>query len=569
MSRFRKWLTLTIAILVILTIILGGLCGCVPDALVDYQTDGGSDGPLVPITGGPDDFSLKDGSWFDANMPRAPPGLGERFDPSGNPFASSFSDAKDIRTATFVIAAADSKHYFDVDYRCNGTNDQVQIQAAHDALPAAGGKIVLLEGIFNVSAEIDITKESVAIHGIGMSFGEGHQTGTVLLVQAGFTGDYVFHWDVSNFGEVRGLAIDGDGVGKHGIHVNTRDFIIENVSITSCARGVYGTRGDIWIMNCLFELNTSQGIRFNGNNSSWITNNVFWDNVDDIYLEGTISEMFLINNRTADSTYFCRTSGGTCHMMLAMGNIHDEVVNAPYYFRSSGNIDRLTILADICNGNSVTTHFIWAESAGTVVNSQVKDCIITGLTGAVFHNIPDINNIIHTRQHSDPFVDVLASSANLIVNAQNFVNGAIALTGSQPKYPRGLVFAITAGVTDYTLTVVGTNSKGEAITEIFTFAADGLAFSSDNAFDNVASITLADRAGAAATIDVGIDERLGLMNVIYETADVWKIIKNGAKQVVAVAQVDVTYDIYDMSVITLALNDDFDIWYRAPLNIIK
>ncbi|GAF82705.1 unnamed protein product, partial [marine sediment metagenome] len=174
---------------------------------------------------------------------------------------------------------------------------------------------------------------------------------------------------------------------------------------------------------------------------------------------------------------------------------------------------------------------------------------------------------------SDLFTNVLATSANYIVNAQNLVNGAVALTGTQPTYPRGLDCTITevgGNVTGYTMTVVGINASGETITDVFTFGGDGLTFSSDNAFDHVTSVTLADVVDAGnATFVVGIDARLGLKNVIYETSDVWKIIKNGTKQTVAGAQVDVDYDIYDMSVITLAATDDFEIWYRSNLNIIN
>lgn len=73
----------------------------------------------------------------------------------------------------------------------------------------------------------------------------------------------------------------------------------------------------------------------------------------------------------------------------------------------------------------------------------------------------------------------------------------------------------------------------------------------------------------ADTIDVGITDVLGLSNIIYATGDVYKIKKNNANAVVAGAQVDVDYDTYDMAVIGLALNDDFEIWYRSSLNIIS
>ena len=230
-------------------------------------------------------------------------------------------------------------------------------------------------------------------------------------------------------------------------------------------------------------------------------------------------------------------------------------------------INNYTVAATVTPNTKAQFGFILANVSGiSVVHNYIDNSAIT--FKAIFDNNP-VHSALISRQHSDLFTDVLASSANLIVNAQNFVDGAIALTGVQPKYPRGLVFAITAGVTEYTLIVVGTSGKDQIIAEIFTFAADGLAFSSDNAFDHVTSITLADRAGAAATIDVGIDGRLGLMNVIYETGDIWKITKATVKQAVNPAHVDVDFDTYDMAAaIGIAVNDDFEIWYRSNLNII-
>jgi len=82
----------------------------------------------------------------------APASLGEIFDPSGNPFANRFSDMKDVRAATFVVAASDSVHKYEADYRCDGANDQVQINAALAAVD--GAHIFLLEGTFYIEAAI-------------------------------------------------------------------------------------------------------------------------------------------------------------------------------------------------------------------------------------------------------------------------------------------------------------------------------------------------------------------------------------------------------------------------------
>ena len=43
---------------------------------------------------------------------------------------------QDIRGATLVVAANDSLHKNMADYVCDGVADQVEIQAALDALPA-------------------------------------------------------------------------------------------------------------------------------------------------------------------------------------------------------------------------------------------------------------------------------------------------------------------------------------------------------------------------------------------------------------------------------------------------
>lgn len=55
------------------------------------------------------------------------------------------------RSSTIVVAASDaySLSKQQADYHCDGTNDEIQIQAAIDALPANGGCVQMTEGIFN------------------------------------------------------------------------------------------------------------------------------------------------------------------------------------------------------------------------------------------------------------------------------------------------------------------------------------------------------------------------------------------------------------------------------------
>lgn len=64
------------------------------------------------------------------------------------------------RCATFVIAANNSSELSKTgaDYVCSGVNDDVQIQAAIDALPPSGGKVYMEAGEYNISATINCIK---------------------------------------------------------------------------------------------------------------------------------------------------------------------------------------------------------------------------------------------------------------------------------------------------------------------------------------------------------------------------------------------------------------------------
>ena len=71
------------------------------------------------------------------------------------------------QSATFVVAASNSLHQGYADYVCDGTDDQVEIQAAIDAAyTAGGGKVALLDGTYTITATIT-GKDYVDIEGMG------------------------------------------------------------------------------------------------------------------------------------------------------------------------------------------------------------------------------------------------------------------------------------------------------------------------------------------------------------------------------------------------------------------
>ncbi|MBN1787536.1 MAG: right-handed parallel beta-helix repeat-containing protein [Sedimentisphaerales bacterium] len=73
-------------------------------------------------------------------------------------FAEIWLTSNNQGVTTFLVAASNAHPTVKqiADYVCDGTADQVEIQAAMDILPALGGKVVLSEGVFTTAAKIEI-----------------------------------------------------------------------------------------------------------------------------------------------------------------------------------------------------------------------------------------------------------------------------------------------------------------------------------------------------------------------------------------------------------------------------
>lgn len=108
-------------------------------------------------------------------------------DGSGLVTSSQLPATPTYRSATLVVAASDattaSKN--GADYVCDGTSDEVEINAALAALPTNGGKLVLTEGIFNIASSILVQNDNVQIVGAGTGQRAGAtQTGIGTRLQA-------------------------------------------------------------------------------------------------------------------------------------------------------------------------------------------------------------------------------------------------------------------------------------------------------------------------------------------------------------------------------------------------
>ena len=106
------------------------------------------------------------------------------------------------RPATIVIGTATAGHIDNaVDFICDGTADQVVINNAIAALPNSGGKIIILNGAYNLSAPIVVNKPNVTIEGCNYSTTIGSSATTIINITASrcnIKGLYVAGQNITN-----------------------------------------------------------------------------------------------------------------------------------------------------------------------------------------------------------------------------------------------------------------------------------------------------------------------------------------------------------------------------------
>lgn len=142
------------------------------------------------------------------------------------------------RPATFVIGTTTSGHTEkDCDYLCDGDADDVEIQAAIDALPSNGGKVLILDGEYKLTKRININNPLITVSGNGSS--------TILMPQNNSKGLRVFYIS-ANTVSITDLYIDCSNISPSGSHTAYE---------TPSATGVYIESGNYcYLYNITFSM---------------------------------------------------------------------------------------------------------------------------------------------------------------------------------------------------------------------------------------------------------------------------------------------------------------------------
>ncbi|TVY09986.1 phage tail spike protein [Paenibacillus cremeus] len=322
------------------------------------------------------------------------------------------------------------------------TNAQDTINTAINALPASGGKIVLLEGTYNVNGAINL-KSNVSL--------EGQGTGTVIKRPTGVTP--VFYC-ISAIGcsniSLESFCVDGSNYaisngGNNGAVYcgsSTSGIKINNLTVQNWKNsgvgftGVYGIRvqscSNLSITNCTFTGNNTcpNILVLDTNNSTIDKNTISASSSNGIYYNGTVDayNISITNNKISSCSvgiWFDISTGIKTYNSLINNNIITSMTQQGiksfngYYTTISGNIiDTASVGIDASDSTSTF-----------ITNNIVRNTSDNGINYVQINNGNVSNNVLNGCQTSS-----LSACLNVVGSYNTIQSNTIRLNGNTAGY---------------------------------------------------------------------------------------------------------------------------------------
>jgi len=319
-----------------------------------------------------------------------------------------------VRPANYVVAANGAPTHVkaQADYVCDATDDHVQIQAAIDALPATGGKVLLTEGTFNIESSITLDSYQT-LQGMGRSTILTTTTADLDIITAiGGSGTEKVGITIAD------LQVDGGAgsISDCGIYFEYVDYsLIQNVYSRRHAATPGGT---VW-----------SGIYLLNSDFNQIIASVWRNNVYGIYLEGSN------NNSTIGN--ICQENEDGINLYDSSSNtITDNICEGNAYgiYLSGGSNNANTISSNKCQGNNYEGVYLDGANNNTILDNTCQGNGCCGIyLGGSNNNIVMGNSCFENSQTTDNTSDDIlldVSDYNLIASNLCRAGGEI----NKPKY---------------------------------------------------------------------------------------------------------------------------------------
>ena len=268
----------------------------------------------------------------------------------------------------------------DCDYLCDGTDDQVEINAAIQALPSGGGEIVILDGTYNISATILINRNNVSLIGNGRNtqlkrnWNSNNDEGIVTLNADYCSIKEIYFYGKSSTSYNHSIYVKYSNyciINNNYIYVGTYNILLTNsgyniISDNNCISGYNGivltnTSSFNTIDNNIIdkiETNTSSDFNTISNNKSKNTSSVM--------------RIFSANNTITGNNF----SNGFTGILLWTNATNNLVSgntfcnNDDYGISLSNNSSNNTIIGNFCNNNTKGGISCYLTSNNTIVGNS-------------------------------------------------------------------------------------------------------------------------------------------------------------------------------------------------------
>jgi len=280
------------------------------------------------------------------------------------------------RSATLVIASSTSKDTTNADYICDGTADQTEIESAMNALPAAGGTIVLMEGTFNCSTTLNQPqKDNITIRGMNKRATEINLNGGNFTTPwyVGSNNTYLHFKDLTIHGAIQ-FSTNSNYVtfenvyhyGSNRLIYNGRTYIRYHNCEISCTSGQYFiySGNTVWYSDCYFSLS--------GTGKFYSTSNVKFTNCE------FLTTLSFVTNPNSLQFNNCRFQNG-----LTLGSAPDCTL--------TGNNFRIATTLDCTDSTISGNHFentlIISGADNTISGNYIENLLtVSGVKCAVTGN---------------------------------------------------------------------------------------------------------------------------------------------------------------------------------------
>lgn len=300
------------------------------------------------------------------------------------------------------------------DFHCTGTDDHIVIQQAIDALPSCGGKIVLLEGTYNIGGTITINKNNVTLEGMGvgattlktslpslssgilinysncrvknlsLQYVSGANTKGISIKPT--TGNVAVHNVVENItldGYNQAIAVNG---------ASSQYNVFNNIAMSGCQQGMAVISAhDSSISHCIFKEIINEGIYLSNASKTTVTDNTFYDCGTGIY-SNTGERNQIIGNQIYEcgnaiilDAQFSRIANNICHnndvgIYLQNASYNDVSHNHAYRLEGADTAytaDQYTIYVESGDNNIFAGNLIsgkgYVDGSGETSNTWVNN----------------------------------------------------------------------------------------------------------------------------------------------------------------------------------------------------